>query len=355
MPGPRDKGQVPSAASRLVLDFLDYQGAAKNRSPHTLAAYGRDLTGFSSFLLTERGKEPLLATKHDIRAYVFKLREGLDNVSIARALSAINSFYRWLIREGRLDSNPALSVKAPKLPKKNPRFLSQREAESLLGPIPGPIPGPEDGPPRKGRIAKNSGPAKEPGPIGPPQRHEARDQAMLELLYSTGMRVGELAALDLDDLDFREGSARVRKGKGQKDRLVPVGEPALDALGLWLKAREGYLKGGASSVALFLGRRGGRIQDREARRALSKRLGAKGLDSCYSPHSLRHSFASHMLENGADLKAIQEMLGHASLSSTQRYTHLDLRALRKAYQAHPRATLPEGEDGGPGDPQGEGP
>jgi integrase/recombinase XerC len=173
-----------------------------------------------------------------------------------------------------------------------------------------------------------------------------RDQAVLELAYSSGLRVGELVALDPGDVDLAGARVLVRRGKGGKDRLIPMGPPAAKALALWLERRrhlcplpEGGPKGAGAGTSgpLFLGRRGGRLHDREVRRILSRRLAGAGLDASLGPHSLRHSFASHLLIAGADLKSIQDMLGHSSLAVTQRYTHLDLDHLRRAYRAHPRA------------------
>jgi integrase/recombinase XerC len=167
-----------------------------------------------------------------------------------------------------------------------------------------------------------------------------RDQAVFELVYSTGLRVGELVALNLDAVDLKNLTVLVRRGKGGKDRLVPFGQPAAEALKAWLILRPELLdpKKDDGQLALFLGRRGGRLNDREVRRVLEARLDNRGLDRRYSPHSLRHSFATHLLSAGADLKAIQEMLGHSSLATTERYTHLDLDRLRQVYrQAHPRA------------------
>jgi integrase/recombinase XerC len=181
----------------------------------------------------------------------------------------------------------------------------------------------------------------------------ARDQAVLELAYSSGLRVGELVALDLADIDLSGLRVLVRHGKGAKDRLVPMGIPAAEALGAWLVLRPALLKklgDPKPEKALFLGRRGGRLQDREVRRIVDKRLLETALDSALSPHSLRHSFASHLLAAGADLRSIQEMLGHGSLAVTQRYTHLDLDHLRRAYWAHPRAREDDPKKKGPHKP-----
>jgi integrase/recombinase XerC len=230
------------------------------------------------------------------------------------------------VREGRAAWNPAAAVARPKLARRQPRFLTAAEAGDLL----------EDRRPGQG-APPAAGAAPEPLP-----RHSARDQAVLELAYSSGLRVGELVSLDVDDLDLSGGWVRVRDGKGGKGRVVPVGLPAARAARAWLAVRGAppAPSGGKPSRALFLGARGGRLDPREVRRILGRRLAAAGLDPAYSPHSLRHSFATHLLESGADLRAIQEMLGHASLSTTELYTHLDLSSLRRAYAAHPRA-LPQ--------------
>jgi integrase/recombinase XerC len=286
------------------------------------------------------------AGKPHLRSYVLSLRTRLDNSSIARALSAVRSFGAWLVREGYREGNAAASVKRPKLAGRQPRFLSVAEAETLLEPrSPAPARPAATGPARAvlGRPPAAANP------------HAARDQAVLELAYSTGLRVGELAGLDADDLNLSEGWIHVRSGKGGKSRSVPVGLPALRAARSWLRERALALaslppRPGGPSPALFLGARGGRLSDREIRRLLARRLRETDLDPAYSPHSLRHSFATHLLEHGADLKAIQDMLGHSSLATTERYTHLDLSSLRRAYRAHPRA-LAQGRDGtsGPAD------
>jgi integrase/recombinase XerC len=311
--------------------------AVRNRRPNTLIAYARELRGYAAFLAA-RGTGLHEAGKIHLRTYVLELRSRLDNSSIARALSAIKSFGAWLVREGRSGWSPASAVKRPKLAKRQPRFLSVAEAKDLL-----------DADPSRSAASGSAAPpreARKPGPRAAAPLHAARDQAVLELAYSSGLRVGELSALDLGDLNLSEGWVYVRSGKGAKDRAVPVGLPAADAARAWLKVRSAMFLGLDPSrrpEALFLGARGGRLPDREIRRILRKRLALAGLDVGYSPHSLRHSFATHLLESGADLKAIKDMLGHSSLSTTERYTHLDLGSLRRAYRAHPRAlSQPDG-------------
>jgi integrase/recombinase XerC len=257
------------------------------------------------------------AGKAEIRAYLFELKgRGLANTSLGRALAGLRAFYRWRLKEGEGEYNPAAQVAGPKTAGRQALFLTEREMEILLD-----------------QEAAGGG--------GDPLAR--RDQALLELTYSAGLRVGELVALDLDDLDMDRRVARVRQGKGAKDRLAVFGEPAAEAVADYLAVRGG-LAGPEADRALFLGRRGRRLSDREVRRVLAARLARAGLDGAFSPHSLRHSFATHMLSAGADLKAIGEMLGHSSLAATQRYTHLDLQRLRRVYRsAHPRARN-EGHD-----------
>lgn len=347
-PAPEPAGT--DGPSPLIGKFLDNLRAVRNRRPNTISAYSRDLRAYAAFL-KPLGLTPESAGKTQLRAYILSLRARLDNSSIARALSAVRAFGAWLVREGYSDFSPASSVKGPKLPKRQPRFLSLTEAETLLDAGVRPAKHKAAGAPGAGDIeaAKDSGSAASSSPGRrrgrPPltqDSHRARDQAVLELAYSSGLRAGELASLDVEDFRLSEGWVHVRSGKGGKSRLVPAGLPAIRAAKAWLRERELLvsslpLQEKGRTSALFLGARGARLQDREIRRILLRRLTAAGLDTAYSPHSLRHSFATHLLEAGADLKAIQDMLGHSSLSTTERYTHLDMSSLRRAYQAHPRA------------------
>jgi integrase/recombinase XerC len=289
-----------------IVRFEEYLAGVLARSANTVRAYGAELRRFGLFL-KGRKKSFREAGKADIRAFVFDLKASRQNVSISRTLSALRAFYRWQIREGEVETNPAASVAGPKLPQKQSLFLTERETALLL-----------------------DEPAAEGDTLA------ARDKAVFELIYSAGLRVGELVGLNVDDADLNRLTLLVRQGKGNKDRVVPFGAVAEKALRTWLLMRPRLEN--REKKALFLGRRGGRLSDREVRRVLDKKLAALGLDAHFSPHSLRHSFATHLLSAGADLKAIQEMLGHASLATTQRYTHLDLEGLRKAYRnAHPRA------------------
>ena len=302
----------------IAASFERYLGAV-GRSAHTVRAYGLEVRDFGRFL-EGRGQRFEEATKADIRAYLFLLKgRSLSNTSISRALSSLRAFYRWLVRDGQMDHNPAASVAGPKLGHKQALFLTERETVDLL---------------------EASPPALRPGdPV------IKRDQAALEMIYSTGLRVSEVVGLDLSDVDLDGAVVLVRRGKGGKDRLVPFGQPAAEALAQWLAVRSHLVEPGVSGAAFFLGRRGKRLGDREVRRLLDARLASGGLDSRYSPHSLRHSFATHLLSAGADLKAIQEMLGHSSLATTERYTHLDLERLRQVYRAaHPRAKEGQNDD-----------
>jgi len=297
----------------LIEDFGTYLTVTRGRSGHTVKAYLRDVGEFFDFL-REAGKtaDPAQVTRHDVRAFLFSLHRHNRNISLARKLSSLRAFFRYLVREGRLEANPAMEVDAPRFGQKQARFLNIDEAFALVE-----SPDPE-------------------GAVG------LRDRAALELTYSSGLRISELVGLDLDDLDLDQGLIRVH-GKGGKERIVPVGGKALEALKDYLAVRPGLAgPAGREEPALFLGRRGRRLNDRVFRRQVNGYVNRLSLESGLSPHSIRHTFATHMLEAGADLRAIQELLGHASLSTTQKYTHLNLDRLREVYdRAHPRASLGE--------------
>ncbi|MDR2442027.1 MAG: tyrosine-type recombinase/integrase [Deltaproteobacteria bacterium] len=346
---------MTNQATSLIAQYGKYL-AVRARSPHTCRAYLGDLRLYADFLKA-RNLELTQATRREIRDFVFSLRKSRNNSSINRTLSTLRSFYSYLIDNSEASNNPAASVRGPKLPALKPMFLSQSDTFNLLEDR-----SLEDQSLKDQNLEahnlkdhsikdysnartfsdchqtdqQSSKPPKAETPLS--RAMLARDQAVLELLYSSGLRVGELVALDLGDLDRRNSRVIVRHGKGGKDRLVPVGLPALKALDSWLKLRGSvYRKLSKDSEALFLGQHGQRLWDRQVRRILTKRARNCGVDPRISPHGLRHSFATHLLTAGADLKAIQEMLGHSSLAVTQRYTHLDLDKLRLAYQAHPRA------------------
>ncbi len=302
---------------RAIEGFESYLADERRFSPRTVLAYQTDLERFTDFWQREFGEEPAVRAplaKVDalaVRSYLAALhRAGLQNRSIARHLSTLRSFFRWACREGHLDKNPAKGLLSPRVPRTLPRALTLADTESLLAPFEG------DAVPE-------------------------RERALFELLYATGLRVSEAAGLDLEDVELSSRLLRVL-GKGSKERIVPFGEEAKEALRAYLPLRAA-LRQGASGAAdggepLFVYRRGGRLSSRCMARMLKRRLAAAGLPQDISPHALRHTFATHLLQAGADLRSIQELLGHASLSTTQKYTHLDAARLAEVYRnAHPKA------------------
>jgi integrase/recombinase XerC len=298
---------VPAGtADAPVEQFLRYLAVERAASAHTLRSYRTDLADCAAFLAARRLGTLVGADARTLRAYLAALHErGLARTSIARRLAALRSFFRFLVRRGRATANPAREVATPKLPKTLPAYLPIDESDALLRAAP------------------------------PLTAGSARDRAILELLYATGIRVAELAGLDVEDVslgDWREAAVRVL-GKGRKERIVPVGRKAVEAL-------QAYLEQGASrgSGPLFLNERGGRLTVRSVHRIVRGRARAAGLHRRVSPHTLRHTFATHLLDAGADLRLIQELLGHARLGTTQKYTHVSTDRLMKVYdRAHPRA------------------
>jgi integrase/recombinase XerC len=275
--------------------------AERDVSRHTLRAYTKDLSDFFSFT----AKKPQDIDKLDIRSYLASLyQKKLKKTSISRKLATIRSFYKFLYREGYVKNNPAKLVSSPKIPKNLPRFLTIDEAFSLM-----------EAP--KGDTFQAT-----------------RDKSILELLYSSGLRVSEISLLDINDLDIKESLIRA-KGKGKKERIIPIGKKAMDALRNYLSEKISLKK---KSQSLFLNIQGGRLTQRSIRRIVGKYGRLIALKGCLSPHVIRHTFATHLLHGGADLRSIQELLGHASLSTTQKYTHVDIAHLIEVYdKAHPRA------------------
>lgn len=288
----------------LIDRFCRYLDIERNLSLHTLRAYRRDLTEFARFL-REDGAAPVSVPQVDVlrlRRYLARLHKTNRKTSIGRKLSAIRSFFRYLVRQGELDVNPAELLATPRREQYLPKVLTVDEVFDLI------------------KAAEGDEPLT------------VRDRAIHELFYSSGLRVGELAALDVGHVDLHEGLVRVR-GKGDKERIVPVGRQALQALGRYLAERGMPDR----EWPLFLNYRGGRLSARSIERNLKKWLLRAGILKDASPHALRHSFATHLLDGGADLRAIQELLGHASLSTTQRYTQVSLDRLMEVYdRAHPR-------------------
>ncbi len=274
---------------------------ARHYSPNTLTAYAEDLRHLGGVI---GAVEPASLSGHDIRRALASLHaKGFAPKSLARMLSAWRSLFRHMAREGRLEANPCTGIRPPKAQKRLPHTLSPDEMACLLD-------------------------------VEADDAWGARDRAMFELMYSSGLRLSELVGLGPHDIDRDTGEVRVT-GKGRKERIVPVGDKALQALGAWLAARPGL---GGDEQALFIGARGARISPRVVQDRLRKLALRQGVSQRVHPHALRHSFASHVLQSSGDLRAVQEMLGHASLSTTQVYTHLDFQHLAKVYdQAHPRA------------------
>ncbi|MEO7743716.1 MAG: tyrosine recombinase XerC [Usitatibacter sp.] len=288
----------PSALER----YLSHLRHERRLAIHTLAAYARD----GARLIALGGDRPLATlASQDIRRFVATLHgKGLSPRSLARVLSSWRGFFDWLARHREVVANPCVGVKPPRAPRHLPRTLSPDEAVGLVA-------------------------IEDDSDLG------IRDRALFELAYSCGLRVSELTGLDLEAIDLRAGEVRVT-GKGSKTRIVPVGDPAVKAVERWLALRAGLAKSG--EAALFVGRSGRRLAPREVQRRIKQRALAAGLPMDVHPHMLRHSFASHVLQSSGDLRAVQEMLGHASIASTQVYTHLDFQHLAKVYdQAHPRA------------------
>lgn len=285
--------------------FTVHLASEKRHSPRTCDSYQRDLVRFGDWLQGRQVTQWGDVTGHDLRRYVAWLSRGnLAGRSIARHLSAIRRFYQYLLREKLVRDNPALDIRAPKSGRRLPRVADVDQLNHLLD-------------------------------ADPDDPLEYRDLAMFELMYSCGLRLSELSGLDLDDVDSRGGELRVL-GKGSKERILPVGRKALQALEAWLSVRGALAPEGER--ALFLSQRGGRLSNRSIQSRLSRWGIVKGADQRLHPHMLRHSFASHLLESSGDLRAVQELLGHADIATTQVYTHLDFQHLARVYdQSHPRA------------------
>lgn len=298
---------MAGGASELVESFLSVLQTQRRASVHTVSAYRRDLSTLDSIA---QGRPLEKLETIELRRALARLHAGgMSGRSLARRLSAWRGFYRWLLEQGRVSADPAAGIKAPRSPRRLPKALSPDEASLLL-----------DG-------AGESG--------GDPVLG-ARDAAMFELMYSSGLRLAELASLQVGDAkDIADGEMRV-VGKRAKARLIPVGSQARDAIGAWLARRDALAK--ADETALFVNERGARLSPRSIQRRLERLAKVQGLAQHVHPHMLRHSFASHVLQSSGDLRAVQDMLGHASIASTQVYTHLDFQHLAQVYDAtHPRA------------------
>jgi integrase/recombinase XerC len=299
-------GSAQTIVAKAVADFIRHLGE-RNASPHTIKAYSQDLLLFSAYAGSRGWKQIDHIT---VRGFLSQLYDkGLSKPSVARSLAAVRSLFRWLAREGVVEQNPAKLVATPKLPKKLPRVPTIEEMNSVIdGEMPEVAAFPE------------------------------RDRLMLELLYGCGIRNSELTGINLDDIRLSAEAILIR-GKGKKERYVPFGDPVKNALAGYLPERQKVLASGRSPAnALLINRRGGRLTTRSVGRIIKKIAVAKGLSPDVHPHTLRHAFGTHMLEEGADLRAIQELLGHERLATTQRYTQLSMKHVLEVYdRTHPRA------------------
>ncbi len=294
--------------SALVDDFLHTLSIERDYSENTVRAYAADLSQFAGYM-EERGCEVRDASVRDVRAYLAGLQaRGLARSTIARRVASVRSFFKFLARRGLVDSNPMAALRSPRRERKLPVFLTPQEVEALL-----------EQPDCTTWIGR-------------------RDRAMFETLYGAGLRVSELTGLNHDDVDLAGGMLRV-KGKGKKERIVPAGRCAVGAIRRYLSEDGQDAPAEKDPEAMFVNARdGGRITGRSVSRIMGRYVLEAGLNPGATPHSLRHSFATHMLANGADLRIIQELLGHENLSTTQVYTHLSHERLREVYRAaHPRA------------------
>ena len=306
------EGAAGVLPAEVLAAFEQHLRVEKGRSEHTLRAYRGDLLALAAFLsstgVTDLGDVRLA----DLRAWLGSQGQaGASRSSISRRAAAAKTFFRWATRAGHVTSDPSLRLVAPGKDKHLPGVLRQPQAVELMD---------------LSAVA-----ADDEDPV------RIRNRAVVELLYASGMRVGELTGLDVDDVDLSSQTARVL-GKGSKERIVPFGQPAAEAVCAWLAAGRPLLVTAESGPALFLGRRGRRVDQRQVRSSLHELLRHLPDTPAMGPHGLRHSAATHLLEGGADLRTVQELLGHASLATTQIYTHVSVDRLRAAYQqAHPRA------------------
>jgi|HigsolmetaAR203D_1030402.scaffolds.fasta_scaffold15214_2 tyrosine recombinase XerC/tyrosine recombinase XerD len=296
--------------------YMQYLAAERGLSRNTLESYERDLTQFVAFLKERQVNDPRMVAKPHLTDYLMRLKQqGKSPATVARATVAIRSFFQFLYREKEIDADPSQLLGVPKRERRLPKAMTMEEVERLLDI-------PDDATPQA-----------------------ARDKAMLELLYATGMRVSELLSLDLSDLQLNMGFVRCF-GKGSKERIVPVGKTAIRCLEAYLNGRRAELLNGNSASAVFVNRRGQRLTRQGFWKIVKRRAEEAGIRKVITPHTLRHSFATHLLENGADLRAVQVMLGHADIGTTQIYTHVTHKRMKEVYDwTHPRAKI--GKDGRP--------
>ena len=313
---PRGTSDLPRHADR----YLDYLAVEKGLSSHSLAAYRRDLRLYAEFLNAAGLDDPLTVQSDDLARFVGWIRDHRTGAgkpfaasTVARTFVAVRGLHKFLVREGLGDVDPSVEVTGPKQRRSLPKALSTAQTEALLAAVTGDSPA------------------------------ALRDRALLEVLYAAGLRITELIELDVDDLDLRARTVRCL-GKGSKERIVPIGRMAHDAVEAWLV--RGRPAMAPRAPALFVNRRGGRLTRQGGWKIIKQHAEAVGLEDRVSPHTLRHSFATHLLDNGADVRVVQELLGHASVNTTQVYTLVSRTRLRAVYeQAHPRATAAAAEAG----------
>jgi len=305
---PKAAAEALAPADDLAAAFLRHLESERDLSPHTVAAYRRDLEQYFEFCRRARS-DPATASHQTVRRFLAWLTtRGMARASVHRKAATLRAFYRFCVRRGIRGDNPATAVATPKRASLLPAVLKKGQVEILVELPPG----------------------DEPAGV--------RDRAMLELLYGCGIRVGELTALDIDEVDFARGQVRVL-GKGRKERIVPMGEPAADALRTYLaRARSSFIRETSPPAALFYNRRGRRIGQRDVRALVTKYAREVVPGGKTSPHTFRHTYATHLLEGGADLRTVQELLGHVDLRTTQIYTRVSRERLRQVYElTHPRA------------------
>lgn len=308
--------RLPPTFARVLDDFEQHLRLERGRSPHTVRAYRGDLTSLFCHL-QEGGVAALTEVRlADLRAWLAAMSaDGAERATLQRRAACARSFFTWAQHTGRVQADPAAALRSPRVDRRLPQTVEIDQARRMLDGL-------------AARAAQPAEPAEEAA--------SRRDLAMLEVLYASGVRVSELCGLDLGDLDADRGLLRVL-GKGGKERTVPLGRPAIRALAAWLEVR-GVLAGPSAGQAVFVGDRGARIDPRVVRRRVHDALATVPDAPDLGPHGLRHAMATHLLEGGADLRSVQEILGHASLATTQIYTHVSSERMRRAYQqAHPRA------------------
>ncbi len=293
---------------KQLQEYTNYLAVEKGLSKNTLESYRRDLNKFIAFLNKREVVNPEIVDREDINLFLAELKVNKSATStISRTIASIRSFFNFLMEEGFIETNPALDLESPKIEKKLPRVLTTSEIDRLLGQ---PRPGDHKG---------------------------LRDKAMLELLYASGIRVSELIDLNLSDFDPRVGYLRCR-GKGQKERIVPIGSVAINSVNEYMSKARSMLCKNNGEIALFVNQHGNRMTRQGFWKILKKYAFKSNIDGEITPHTIRHSFATHLLENGADLRSVQEMLGHSDIATTQVYTQITRKKIREVYdKAHPRA------------------